>query len=105
MMPKARDVVKDSEGLRTESTSPQHNASISLIDSHKSDPPSTAILVMPSSNSLRRLFPSTYRWSDIIIIGGSAIRAISTSGAEVGDTVVVATVVSSTGIRVGTGVA
>ena len=100
MMPKARDVVKDSERLRTESTSPQHNASISLIDSHKSDPPTTAILVMPSSNSLQSSFPATYRWSDIIIIGGSAIRAISTSGA-----VVVATVVSSTGIRVGTGVA
>jgi hypothetical protein len=57
VMPKARDVVKDSEGLGTESTSPQHNASISLIDSHKSDPPSTATLVMPSSNSVQSSFP------------------------------------------------
>jgi hypothetical protein len=50
------DDVKDSAGLVTESTSPQHNASISLIDSHESDPPSTAILVMPSSNSYKSLF-------------------------------------------------
>jgi len=50
------DDVKDSAGLVTESTSPQHNASISLIDSHKSDPPSTTILVMPSSNSHKSLF-------------------------------------------------
>ena len=50
------DDVKDSAGLVTESTSPQHNASISLIDSHESDPPSMAILVMPSSNSYKSLF-------------------------------------------------
>ncbi len=51
--PKAGDVGKGSTGLGAESTSLQHNASISLIDSHNSDPPSTATLDMPSSNSLQ----------------------------------------------------
>ena len=45
------DDVKGSTGLGAESTSRQQNAPMSLIDSHKSDPPSTTTLVVPSSNS------------------------------------------------------
>jgi hypothetical protein len=54
---KAGDVVKGSMGLGAESTLPQHIPSMSLKDSHKSDPSSTATLVMLSSNSLKSYFP------------------------------------------------
>jgi hypothetical protein len=47
------NVVKGSTGLGAELSSPQQNAAISLIDSHKSNPTSTATLVMLSSNSFQ----------------------------------------------------
>ena len=53
IVPEAGDAVKGSTGLGAESTPPQHKASISLKDSHKSDPASTATLVMSSRNSIQ----------------------------------------------------
>ena len=111
MVPKARGVVMGSKGLGTESTSPQHIASISSIDSHKSDPFSTATLVTLSKEFLTVLFPPAPAncW-EIIIIGGGAIQTnnegLSSSGAEVDNVVVVvvATGLQSMGIRVGAGV-
>ena len=86
------DAVKGSTGLGAESTSRQQNASMSLIDSHKSDPPSTTTLVVPSSNSCQ-VFDSPAPANGSL---GQLMRGLSTSGAEVDNVVVVATVASST---------
>ena len=110
IVPEAGDAVKGSTGLGAESTSPQHKASISLKDSHKSDPASTATLVVSSSNSIQ-VFVSpapANGWKSsrpAVAPLGQMMHGFSTSGAQVDDVVVVATVVvSSAGAGMGAGV-
>jgi hypothetical protein len=98
-----------STGLGAESTSPQHNASISLKDSHKSDPASTATLVMSSSNSIQ-VFVSpapANGWKSsrpAVAPLGQMMHGFSTTGAQVDDVIVVATVVAYVDVEVRAGI-
>jgi hypothetical protein len=99
----------DFTGLGAESTSPQHKASISLKDSHKSDPASTATLVMSSSNSIQ-VFVSpapANGWKSsrpAVAPLGQMMHGFSTTGAQVDDVIVVATVVAYVDVEVRAGI-